>query len=88
MGRKLQRFRAVIDHPVSHLRVGLILILTGVVEAYDGLAEGSGRLRAHHGIVILGLFQVLLVLPHVISGLEKWVRAFEKRRRAGGQEGG
>jgi hypothetical protein len=71
------------DHPGTHLLVGLILIVTGALEAYDHIAEESRgfRVAAHHGIIILGLFQVLQSLPHLIEGLERWFQAFEKGER-------
>jgi hypothetical protein len=89
MGRKLERFKALVDHPTTHLLVGLVLVITGFVEAYDGfMAEGQGwRLRAHHAIMILGVFQVCQCLPHLIEGLERWLRALEKGRRPGGEHG-
>jgi hypothetical protein len=72
------------DHPITHLAVGLILIVTGAVEAYDHFADESRgfRVAAHHGIIILGLFQVLQCRPHLLEGLEKWFQAFEKSGQA------
>jgi hypothetical protein len=89
MGRTLRRFRAVMDHPGTHLVVGLILIVTGALEAHDHFTDESRgfRVAAHHGIIVLGLFQVLQCLPHVIAGLEKWFEAFEKGGRSDREPG-
>jgi hypothetical protein len=89
MRRTLQRFRAVMDHPVIQLVVGLILIVTGAVEAYDHFADESRgfRVAAHHGIIVLGLFQVLQCMPHLIAGLEKWFQAFAKGERPDREHG-
>ena len=75
------------DHPITHLLVGLILILTGLAETFHSLTEEGRafRVAAHHGIIILGVFQVLQCLPHIFEGLEKWVQALEKGRRPGRQ---
>jgi hypothetical protein len=83
MDRTLVGFKAVMDHPAIHLLVGLILILTGIVETYHSLTDESRafRVAAHHGIMVLGLFQVLQSLPSIIEGLRKWLQALEKGKR-------
>jgi hypothetical protein len=79
----LKRF---VDHPLIKLGVGLILIASGVIEAYDTVLGDLHRLRVRvgHGVVILGVAHVLASLPEVIEGIERWLgfaAAGEDRRR-------
>jgi hypothetical protein len=81
----LKRF---VDHPVTKLVVGLILIASGLIEAYDTVLDDLHRLRVRvgHGVVILGVVNVLASLPEVIDGLKHWLSYVEARgqRRQGG----
>ena len=80
----LKRF---VDHPVTKLAVGLILIVSGLIEAYDTVLDDLHRLRVRvgHGVVILGVVNVLASLPEVIDGLKHWLSYVEGRgeRREG-----
>ena len=73
--------RRFIRHPVTELGVGLILIASGLIEAYDTVLDDLHRLRVRvgHGVVILGLANVLASLPAVIEGIEHWLSSFEGR---------
>ena len=74
----LKRF---VDHPITRLGVGLILIASGLIEAYDTALDDLHHLRARvgHGVVILGVVNVLASLPEVIQGIEHWLRYLEGR---------
>lgn len=82
----LYRVKAIVDHPATHFFVGLVLIVTGVMEICQDFMEESRRFRlgAHHGIVILGLAQALAALPDLVHGIERWLRAAETAK---GNEG-
>jgi hypothetical protein len=69
LSRALKRF---VDHPVTKLCVGLILIASGLIEAYDTVLDDLHRLRVRvgHRVIILGLVNVLASLPEVIDGIE------------------
>jgi hypothetical protein len=73
MDRFLKRLKAFVDHPVTHLLVGLALIATGGVEICRDVIDDSRQFRigAHHGIVILGVAQALAALPDVVVGIER-----------------
>ena len=75
----LKRF---VDHPMTKLGVGLILIATGLIEAYDTVLDDFHRLRVRvgHGVVILGVVHVLASLPDVIEGIEHWLNYLEEGR--------
>ena len=79
IARALRRF---IRHPVTEMAVGLILIATGLIEAYDTVLDDFHRLRVRvgHGVVILGVVHVLASLPAVIEGIEHWLSSFEGRQ--------
>jgi hypothetical protein len=83
-----------VDHPVTKLAVGLILIVSGLIEAYDTVLDDLHRLRVRvgHGVVILGIVNVLASLPEVIEGIERWLSYLEggedSRQNRDGSEGG
>jgi hypothetical protein len=72
----LKRF---VDHPITRLGVGLILIISGLIEAYDTVLDDVHRLRVRvgHGVIILGIVNVLASLPEVIQGIEHWLSYLE-----------
>jgi hypothetical protein len=74
----LKRF---VDHPLTKLVVGLILIASGLIEAYDTVLDDLHRLRVRvgHGVVILGIVNVLASLPEVIEGIERWLSYLDGR---------
>jgi hypothetical protein len=78
LARALKRF---VDHPVTKLVVGLILIVSGLIEAYDTVLDDLHRLRVRvgHGVVILGVVNVLASLPEVIEGIEQWLNYLDRR---------
>jgi hypothetical protein len=63
---------AFVDHPVTNLVKGIVLLVIGLTEAARTFREdvAGGRLRVGHGLVIIGLFSILDALPHLIEGLE------------------
>ena len=79
MDRFLNRLKAFVDHPITHLLVGLALIASGGLEIYRDVLDESRQFRigVHHGIVILGVAQFLAALPDVVVGIERWLRAAE-----------
>jgi hypothetical protein len=77
----LKRF---VEHPVVKLGVGLILIVSGLIEAYDTVLNDFHRLRVRvgHGVIILGVVNVLASLPEVIEGMNHWLGYLEQREEA------
>jgi hypothetical protein len=78
-----------VDHPAVRLGVGLILIVSGLIEAYDTVLDDFHRLRVRvgHGVVILGVVNVLASLPEVIDGLDRWLGYIEGKDDAGPVDG-
>ena len=83
-----------VDHPATKLFVGLILIISGLIEAYDTVLDDFHRLRVRvgHGVLILGVVNVLASLPEVIEGIEHWLSYLDQgdysRQRRDGTDGG
>jgi hypothetical protein len=88
MDRFLKRLKAFVDHPVTHLLVGLALVTSGGMEIYRDVIDETQRFRfgVHHGIVILGVAQFLAALPDVVVGIERWLRAAEIAARKESEE--
>jgi hypothetical protein len=74
----LKRF---VDHPTTKLVVGLILIASGLIETYDTVLDDVHHLRVRvgHGVLVLGVVNVLASLPEVIDGMERWLRYLDSR---------
>jgi hypothetical protein len=70
-----------VDHQMTKLGVGLVLIASGLIEAYDTVLDELHRLRVRvgHGVVILGVVHVLASLPEVIEGIERSLSYLEGR---------
>lgn len=79
MSQFLHRTKKIVDHPLTHVLVGLGLIVSGGVEIYSDVVDESRRfqLGAHHGVVILGIVETLSALPDLVHGIERWLRAAE-----------
>jgi hypothetical protein len=72
-----------VEHPITNLVKGIVLLLIGVSEAARTFREdlANGRLRVGHGLVIIGIFSVLDALPHLIEGLDASRRYLDSRGR-------
>jgi hypothetical protein len=72
---------AFVEHPVTNLVKGIVLLFIGVTEASRTFREdvANGRVRVGHGLIILGLFSILDALPHLIEGLEASGKNLESR---------
>jgi hypothetical protein len=76
-----------VEHPVTNLLKGIVLLAIGLTEAARTFKEDvtSGRLRVGHGLVIIGLFSILDALPHLIEGLDagrKYLESSGEKERA------
>jgi hypothetical protein len=81
--RIARAIQAFVEHPITNLVKGIVLLLIGVSEAARTFREdlAHGRLRVGHGLVIIGLFSILEAVPHFIEGLEASRRYLESRGR-------
>jgi hypothetical protein len=83
MSPRLQKLKNFVNHPATQLVTGMILLISGGVEiAYDVMStERTFRWGVHHGVAILGLVQVLGSLPECIDGIDRALKAIDKREK-------
>ncbi len=62
--------RRVTNSPALNVSVGVIFLVTGMVEVWDSIEAEVFSVGAHHGAVVFGLFQALKNLPDLFEGLE------------------
>ena len=68
----MKSLKKFVKNPYVNIIIGIILLLSGLVEAWDTLSEDimNGNFGAHHGVIIFGLFQILKCLPDIFEGIE------------------
>lgn len=73
----LDRIRRFTNHPATRMATGLILVASSIAEGYDTFFHDVShlRLRAHHGLLIFGLMNILKSMPDFIDGLESATEA-------------
>jgi hypothetical protein len=81
--RIARAIRAFVDNPITNLVKGILLVLIGLSEASRTLMDdiAQKKIRVGHGLIIIGLFNILDCLPHLIEGLEASNRYLELRDR-------
>ncbi|RIK84796.1 MAG: hypothetical protein DCC68_00465 [Planctomycetota bacterium] len=67
----LNALHRVAHHPVLNLLAGLILLLTGMLEALATIVKGMFDLPlgVHHGAILFGFLQMIKALPDVMKGV-------------------
>lgn len=65
-----------VENPYVNMIVGLIVLFSGLSEAWETLSKDifSGNFGAHHGMMVLGFFQVLKSLPSILSGIKQLIK--------------
>jgi hypothetical protein len=81
---------AFVENPITIAVKGLTLVLIGLSEASRTLMEDikHQQLRVGHGLMIIGLFNILESLPHIINGLEASMKYIELRDKKARSEPG
>ena len=81
--RLAKGIKAFVDHPVTNLIKGAVLLLIGISDASETFRDDlkHGQLRMGHGFMIIGVFSILGALPHLIDSMEAWVRYLELREQ-------
>ena len=77
----LQSTRFVTQHPLTTFAMALILIATGVAEAWETIERdiAEANVGAHHGVALFGLVSLIGVLPDIFEGLERLLCHHEDR---------
>ncbi|MEM7117842.1 MAG: hypothetical protein AAF614_35755 [Chloroflexota bacterium] len=62
----------IADHPYLNLVVGLILLYTGLNEAWSTIAQDIQTMNfgAHHGLVVFGLVGAFKAFSHLKKGVD------------------
>lgn len=69
----MEHLKQFVANPYVNLAVAMILFVTGLTEGWDSFQEDLAGLhvRAHHGVMVYGLFNMLKPIPDIFEGLEK-----------------
>ncbi len=72
MKRFLTRLKRVTGNPWALAVVSLSVLLCSISETIETLADDleQHHVRAHHGLLLLALYQCLKVLPDLFEGAE------------------
>ena len=75
------RLDRIVRHVITQLLVALVLIGTSLAEMMETLADdfATYRVRATHGLLVVGLVQLLRALPDLIEGLERSLPSARQR---------
>lgn len=76
--------REFVEHPLTKLMTGALLLCAGVSEALTRFEEDvvSPGLSIHHAVALFGLIRVLEVLPEILEGLERMTVFLDSRTDA------
>jgi hypothetical protein len=68
----MKYFKKIVKSPYVNIIIGIILLLSGLNEAWETLSEDimNGNFSTRHGVIIFGLFHVLKCIPDIFEGLE------------------
>ena len=71
----LERIKRFVRHPLTQLIVAIILIITSLIEASETFIQDlyNFKLRASHGLLVVGIMQVLAAVPDLVEGLERYL---------------
>ena len=66
----LKTIQFIIYNPYLRLTIGLLVFAIGMVQAWDTFVEDilSANIKLHHGLMLIGITQILDALPNIISG--------------------
>jgi hypothetical protein len=68
----MQKLKNFAEHPVLNLLVGLILLGIGLYESWSVFSAEMQHfnLGAYHGMMVLGLVQILKAIPELVEGMK------------------
>lgn len=81
MNKFLERVGKFAKNPYLQMFVAVVLIVSSAREGWGTVVEdaSSGRLRASHGTLLLGIVHLMRTLPDVVEGVERAGEAAEAR---------
>ncbi|MFO1021862.1 MAG: hypothetical protein U0903_14385 [Planctomycetales bacterium] len=58
----------------------VVLMVSSASQIVDDVkADRAMHLGAHHGVLLMGLIQILGVLPDFVEALERWLRGWDEK---------
>ncbi len=83
MKPSIQRLKRFLDSPYVHLAIGVFLMAASLSEAWESLSSDLRhfRLRASHGVGLVGVFYVLNSFVEVLESVVEAVEAVEEVER-------
>ena len=85
--RPRRRWLAIVErtvgHPLTQLTVAGVLMATSFFEASETFIDDFSefRVRATHGLLLVGLWQVVRTIPDLIDGIERYLEFTGDRKR-------
>jgi len=72
----MKSLKKFVESPYVNIIIGLILLLSGLNEAWDTLSEDimNGYFGSNHGVIIFGFFHVLKYIPDIFEGVEQMTK--------------
>lgn len=78
--RVLERIKKFVKRPTVQLLSGVVLMVSSASQIMDDVkADRALHLGAHHGVLLMGLIQILSVLPDFVEALERWLRGWDEK---------
>ncbi len=67
-----KKIRRIVENPFLNLVVGIILLISGLSEAWDTMWDDivNLNLKAHHGIIIFAILNIMRTIPDFFESLE------------------
>ena len=74
---RLDALRRIVGHPLTQLGVALVLIVTSAMELSQTFVDDfySSRVRATHGLLLVGIWQLLRTIPDLVEGIERYLES-------------
>jgi hypothetical protein len=78
-----QGIKSFVENPFTNLAKGVALLLIGLSDASETFRDDvtHGHVRIGHGLIIIGLFSILGVLPNLIESLAATERFLDHRQK-------
>lgn len=73
----MEALRRIVGHPLTQLGVALVLVVTSVIELSQTFVDDfyASRVRATHGLLVVGIWQLLRTLPDLVEGIERYLES-------------
>lgn len=80
----MQALFQFLNHPVTTIAVGVLLLVAGILELIEELFGPVTGIRVHHALIVFGVYMALQGLMTALAGSRR--RRFEQAARAGASD--